>query len=173
MRELKDLPKKEWAADGAKGRPPNIINSLFLNEVALNDHNFKLKAKYDKIEKKLKRFETFGCEEAPETLVVAYGTMARICKTAITQFQEQGGSAGLFRPISLWPYPHEALAAQAKGTKRILVVEMSTGQMIEDVQLATGGRKKMEFFGKTGGLVPTPDDVLDKLISLQGKKKKG
>jgi len=172
MRELDDLPPKPWAADGAKGRPRNIINSLYLNEVTLNEHNFHLKAKYDIIEKELKRFDTYECEKDNEILVVAYGTMARICKTAIDEFQGQGGKAGLFRPISLWPYPYEALGEVAKKIKKILLVEMNMGQMIQDVQLATKGRKKVEFFGKTGGVVPTPGEVLEKLLALSGTKKK-
>jgi 2-oxoglutarate ferredoxin oxidoreductase subunit alpha len=169
MRELGDLPEKPWAADGAKGRPPNIINSLFLDEKLLNAHNFKLKAKYNEIEKALKRFETHDCGKENDILVVSYGTMARICKTAIDEFKGKGGKAGLFRPISLWPFPYEALAAEARKVKQILVVEMSTGQMIEDVQMATCGRKKIEFFGKTGGMVPTPDEVAEKLIGMGGK----
>jgi 2-oxoglutarate ferredoxin oxidoreductase subunit alpha len=169
MRDLGDLPGKSWAADGAEGRPPNIINSLFLDEKLLNAHNFKLKDKYDEIVKTEKRFETHDCERENEILVVAYGTMARICKTAIDEFKQQGGRAGLFRPISLWPYPHEALAAEARKVKKILVVEMSTGQMIEDVWMAIGGKKKTEFFGKTGGMVPTPDEVAEMLSAMNGK----
>jgi 2-oxoglutarate ferredoxin oxidoreductase subunit alpha len=166
MRKLEDLPKKEWAADGAKDRPPNIINSLFLKEKTLNEHNFKLKAKYNLIEKELRRYETYKCDRDNDVLVVAYGTMARICKTALNDFKPRDGKAGLFRPITLWPYPHKELAAAARKAKRILVVEMSTGQMIEDVRLAVGLNKKIDFFGKTGGVVPTPDEVLEKLKEL-------
>jgi 2-oxoglutarate ferredoxin oxidoreductase subunit alpha len=166
MRELDDLPKKDWAADGAKGRAPNIINSLFLKEKTLNEHNFKLKAKYDRIEKELKRHEAYRCEKEMDVLIVSYGTMARICKTAISDLKPRQGKAGIFRPISLWPYPQEALAEAARKAKKILVVEMSTGQMIEDVRLSVGRNKKVEFFGKTGGVVPTPDEVREKLISM-------
>jgi len=169
-RDLSTLPEKPWAADGAKGRDPNIINSLFLNEVALNDHNFRLKAKYDEIEKTERRCETWGCEEELDVLVVAYGTMARIVKTALSEFRGEKGSAGLFRPISLWPYPHEELAKAGRRAKRILVVEMSTGQMIDDVRLAVGRGKRIDFFGRTGGMVPTPDDVLGELRRLTAKK---
>jgi 2-oxoglutarate ferredoxin oxidoreductase subunit alpha len=171
LRDLDDLPSKPWAADGAKGRPRNIINSLYLNEANLNAHNFNLKAKYDRIEKELKRSESYACGKEMETLVVAYGTMARICKTAIDAYKTEGGKAGLFRPITLWPFPYEALAAEARKCKRILLVEMSTGQMNDDVNLATQGRKKLTFFGKTGGVVPTPDEVLEQLKILSGKKK--
>jgi 2-oxoglutarate ferredoxin oxidoreductase subunit alpha len=167
MRDLATLPEKPWAVDGAKGRPRNIVNSLFLNEVALNDHNFKLKAKYDEIEKVEKRWEEWECEDGMDVLVVAYGTMARIVKTALSEFD---GRAGLFRPISLYPYPHEALNKVGRRAKQLLVVEMSTGQMTDDVRLAVGLRKKMSFFGKTGGMVPTPDEVREKLVELTRKK---
>ena len=97
--------------------------------------------------------------------------MARICRTAMEAFRKKGGKAGLFRPISLWPYPYEALEAESKKVNRILVVEMSTGQMIDDVKLATKGRKKIDFFGRTGGMVPTPDEVTEVLLSLSHLKK--
>jgi 2-oxoglutarate ferredoxin oxidoreductase subunit alpha len=172
MRALDSLPAKPWAANGCRGRGPNIINSLYLNEYELNDHNFDLKAKYDEMERVEKRFETWGCEEPVEVLVVAYGTMARIVKTALAEFREEGGSAGLFRPITLWPYPREALGKAARRAKRLLVVEMSTGQMIDDVRLSTGLNKRLDFFGKTGGVVPSPDDVLGELRRIAGSAKK-
>ena len=172
MRKLEDLPPKPWAVNGARGRQRNIINSLYLNEVILNEHNFHLKAKYNQIEQELKRSEVYECDRDNEILVVAYGTMARICKTAIDEFNQEGGSAGLFRPITLWPYPYENLAAEARKVKKILLVEMSTGQMNDDVNLATGGRKPLTFFGKTGGVVPTPNEVLAELVALAGRKRK-
>ncbi len=172
LRKLEDLPPKPWALDGAKDRPRNIINSLYLNEVTLNEHNFHLKAKYDQVEQELKRSEVYECDKDNEILLVAYGTMARICKTAIDEFNRQGGSAGLFRPITLWPYPYENLTAETKKVKKILLVEMNTGQMNDDVNLATGGRKPLKFFGKTGGVVPTPNEVLDELIALSSRKRK-
>lgn len=164
IRDLSGLPAKPWAANGAKGRKPNIVNSLYLNEVELNDHNFHLKAKYDRIEKAEQRFETWNADQDLDVLVVAYGTMARIVKTGITEFA--GGKAGLFRPISLWPYPYDALAKAARRAKRILVVEMSTGQMIDDVRLAVGRSRRIDFYGKTGGVVPSPDEVREQLERL-------
>jgi len=170
---ISKLPKKEWAADGAKGRAPNIINSLFLDEVALNDHNFKLKAKYDEIAETERRHETWEADGDMDVLVVAYGTMARIVKTALTEFRATGGRAGLFRPITLWPFPHKELLVTGRRAKRILAVEMSTGQIVDDVRLSVGLRKKVDFFGKTGGMVPTPDDVLEQLRALAPAPKKG
>jgi 2-oxoglutarate ferredoxin oxidoreductase subunit alpha len=159
MRDLDDLPVHSWAATGARDRKPNIINSLYLKEEACNANSWKLKEKYDEIEKKEKRWETHACRGQLDVLIVAYGTMARICKTASDELKAEKKKVGVFRPISLWPYPYEALAKEATKAKRILVVEMSTGQMIEDVKLAVLGSKKVEFYGLTGGMVPSPDDV--------------
>ena len=167
-RALEDLPAKPWAATGAHGRKPNIINSLFLKEAECNANNWKLRAKYDEIEKHEKRFETYDCNEQKlEVLIVAYGTMARICKTAADEVRTaEHKSIGVFRPITLWPYPYEALAELARKADRVLVVEMSTGQMIEDVKLAVLGTKPIEFYGLTGGVVPSPDNVADKLREI-------
>ena len=168
MRDLADLPEKPWAITGAKGREPNIVNSLYLSEVACNANNWKMKAKYDEIEKNEKRWETYACRgNELDVLIVAYGTMARICNTAIAEVSNQDKKKiGLFRPITLCPYPYEALAKEAKKAKRIFVVEMSTGQMVEDVKLAVLGTKPIDFYGLTGGLVPSPDDVAEQLRKI-------
>lgn len=165
QRDLDQLPEKPWAATGAKGRKPNIINSLFLKEHECNANSWKLKEKYDEIEENEKRFETYACNgEKLDVLIVAYGTMARICNTAADEVhREGGGKVGVFRPITLWPYPYEALAKEVKNAKRVLVVEMSTGQMVEDVKLAVLGKKPIDFYGLTGGVVPSPDNVADKV----------
>jgi 2-oxoglutarate ferredoxin oxidoreductase subunit alpha len=167
-RKLQDIPEKEWAATGAKGRKPNIINSLYLKEEQCNANSWKLKEKYDEIEKKEKRSEAYGCRgDKLDILIVAYGTMARICKTAADEVKrEDKKKIGVFRPISLWPYPYEALAKEAMKAKRVLVVEMSTGQMVEDVQLAVLGKRPIEFYGLTGGMVPSPDNVAAKLREM-------
>ena len=165
MRELDDLPAKPWAATGARGRRPNIINSLYLKEEACNANSWKLKEKFDKIEGKEKRFETYACRgDKLDVLIVAYGTMARICKTAADEVKRRDKKKiGVFRPISLWPYPYEALAKEARKARRILVVEMSTGQMVDDVKLAVLGKTPIDFYGLTGGMVPSPDDVADQI----------
>ncbi|MBU0718217.1 MAG: 3-methyl-2-oxobutanoate dehydrogenase subunit VorB [Planctomycetes bacterium] len=166
-RDIATLPEKPWAATGARGRAPNIINSLYLNEDECNANNWKLKEKYDEIVKREKRSEAYGCRGSElDILVVAYGTMARICRTAADELKREKLKVGVFRPISLWPYPYEALAKEAKNAKRILVVEMSTGQMVEDVQLAVLGTKLIDFYGETGGVVPSPDNVADKIREL-------
>ena len=167
-RSLDDLPPKPWAATGAKGRKPNIINSLFLKEDECNANSWKLRAKYDEIERKEKRFEAYACRgEKLDILVVAYGTMARICNTAADEVRKKDKrKIGVFRPITLWPYPYEALAKEARKAKTILVVEMSTGQMVEDVKLAVLGSKPIDFYGLTGGVVLSPDNVADKLREI-------
>ena len=168
MRILSDLPEKPWAITGARGRPPNIVNSLYLKEEACNANTWKLKEKYDEIESKEKRSESYACQvEELDVLLVAYGTMARICKTAADELNEnEKKQIGVFRPISLWPYPYEALAKEAKKAKRILVVEMSTGQMVDDVRLAVLDKIPIGFYGQAGGVVPSPDDVADQLRKL-------
>ncbi|MGD2110774.1 MAG: 3-methyl-2-oxobutanoate dehydrogenase subunit VorB [Phycisphaerae bacterium] len=167
-RDLSELPEKAWAATGANGRGPNIINSLFLKEEECNANSWKLKEKYDEIEKKEKRSESYACRGGDlDVLIVAYGTMARICKTAAEEVKKADKKkVGVFRPISLWPYPYEALAKEAEKAERILVVEMSTGQMVEDVKLAVLGKKPIEFYGLTGGMVPSPDNVATKIRQM-------
>jgi 2-oxoglutarate ferredoxin oxidoreductase subunit alpha len=168
MRDLKELPAKPWAATGARDREPNIINSLFLKEEECDANNWRMKEKYDEIVKREKRWESYACRgKELDLLIVAYGTMARICKTAVDEVRrEDKRKIGVFRPVSLWPYPYEALWKEAEKARSVLVVEMSTGQMIEDVQLACLGRRPIEFFGKTGGIVPSPDDVAGKVRSI-------
>ena len=168
MRDLNDLPAKPWAATGARGRKPNIVNSLYLKEEECHANNVKLKEKYDRIEKKEQRWETYACRsETLDVLIVAYGTMARICKTAADEVKRTDKmKVGIFRPITLWPYPYEALAKEARKAKRILVVEMSMGQMVDDVKLAVLGKTPIDFYGLTGGLVPSPDDVADQLRKM-------
>ncbi len=165
MRDLDDLPAKPWAVTGARGRRPNLINSLYLKEESCNANNWKLKEKYDEITRNEQRFEAYACRgNELDVLVVAYGTMARICETAVDEVRKRTRKkVGVFRPISLWPYPYEALAKQAAKAERVLVVEMSMGQMIEDVKLALLGQRPIEFYGQTGGVVPSPDDVAERL----------
>ena len=168
QRDLDDLPVKPWAATGAQGRKPNIINSLYLKEQECNANSWKLKEKYDEIEQNEKRAETYACDgEEVDILIVAYGTMARICNTAADEVRRRDGhKIGVFRPITLWPYPYEALANEVQRAKRILVVEMSTGQMVEDVKLAVLGKKTIDFYGLTGGVVPSPDNVADRVREI-------
>jgi len=154
------LPSKQtWASCGAVGRPRNIVRSLFLDPERLEQNCLELKAKYDRWATDELRFETYNCDGPVKLLVTAHGSMARICKTAIDELRSEGIEVGLFRPISLYPFPAAALAELADRIGRVLCVEMSLGQMVEDVQAAVGRRLKVRFFGRTGGVVPSPDEV--------------
>lgn len=154
----KKLPKKSWALTGAKKRPANVIMSLFLKEGALQRHNEKLKEKWEKIRNNEQRFSTYKTKDA-EYLIIAYGSQARIAFEAVDILREQKIKAGLFRPISLWPYPEKGLKEIAEGVKKILVVEQSLGQMVEDVKL-TLPFKEISFFGKAGGGIPEAEEIV-------------
>jgi len=154
---IKECP---WAATGKpKDREHIIITSLDLDPAGQERVNLKLQAKYKKIEENEVRFETIRCEDA-EYLFVAFGLSARICQKAIDLARAKGIKIGLFRPITLFPFPTRQVEEISKKVKGILVVEMNAGQMIEDVKLSTGGSVKVEHFGRFGGIIPTPDEVV-------------
>lgn len=156
------LRENDWSLDGCEGRPRRIVNSLYLSPEDLDQHNRKLKAKYDRIAENETRHELVGGGERAELLVVAFGTMARICKSAISHLREEGVNVALFRPVTLNPYPFKELRAAMDGLPegaRVLAIEMSMGQMVYDVRLAAEGSRKIEFYGTAGGVVPSPDDV--------------
>ena len=156
-----DLPAKgTWATSGARGRPRNIVRSLYLDPLVLEENNHELAAKYAIWQEEEIRFSTYNMEEQPDLLVAAYGTMARICMTAIDELKEEGLKVGLFRPITLYPFPEAALREAGQKVGRVLTVEMSLGQMVEDVRAAVGHDVPVGFFGRTGGVVPTPDEVV-------------
>lgn len=158
------LPAKDWAASGKKGRDhTNVINSLFLNPEECDALNRRLTAKYAEIEKNEVRWDTASCEDA-EVLITAYGTPARITLTALDILREEGIRAGLFRPVTLWPFPERALRdlAAEPHVKVILDVEMSsTGQMLDDVRLAVEGRKPIRYLGRAGGIMPTVEEIIE------------
>lgn len=164
------IPEKPWATDGASKRTRNIINSLYIHPEELEAVNLRLQKRYAQVAVNETRYETFMDTDA-DILFVAYGTSARIAKKAVTELRKQGVRAGLFRPITLWPFPSERLAAYAGQVKTILTVEMSCGQMVEDVRLAAGGKIPVEFYGRTGGMVPTWREIADKAIRLMGGAK--
>jgi 2-oxoglutarate ferredoxin oxidoreductase subunit alpha len=170
-REQRELPAKDWAADGLGDRTEhNVINSLFLQADKLEQHNLKLFRKYDVIKEKEVRYELFNCEDA-DLILVAYGTTARICKNAIKLAEAEGLKVGLVRPISLWPFPVEAFEKTIDSTKHgFLTVEMSMGQMVDDVRMAVLGRQPVEFYGRTGGMIPTPEEILGKIKEMAGGK---
>ena len=166
MREGKG--EKSWAVGGARGRKRNLIRSLFLPEGLLEEHNQKLQRKYRRMRKEV-RYQILETENM-SILLVAYGSMARVCQQVVSELGEEGISSGLFRPITLWPFPYQALEHLSQRVKGIFVLEMSEGQMLEDVQLAVKGRTPLGFYGRLGGGVPTPGEV-KKRIKLFLKKK--
>ena len=151
-----------WAATGCKGRKPNIITSLELDPAVMEKRNLHLQEKYAEIEANEVRYEEIDCEDA-EYLIVAFGSCARIAQKSMEHAREEGIKVGLFRPIPLWPSPSKPLAERAKNIKGILVVELNSGQMIEDVELAVKCSIPVEHFGRLGGIVPDPDEVIDAL----------
>lgn len=141
-------------------REPNVITSLAIESEVMEKTNFRLQAKYKQIEENEVRYEEYMCEDA-DYLMLAFGSVARICKTAVEQAREQGIKVGVLRPITLFPFPSKILAKYANRIKGILTVEMNAGQMVEDVRLAVNGKVPVEFFGKMGGIVPAPDEIFE------------
>jgi 2-oxoglutarate ferredoxin oxidoreductase subunit alpha len=156
------LPVKEWATTGAKGRAPNIILSFDLDPDGLKQMNLDLQAKYGTIARNEIRYEEVETEDA-DIVIAAYGTIARICKSVVRQARAEGIKVGLFRPITLWPFPEAALRTLSDRVDTILTVEMSAGQMWEDVRLAVAERAETPFFGEMGGIVPTPRSILNEV----------
>jgi 2-oxoglutarate ferredoxin oxidoreductase subunit alpha len=154
-----------WATTGAAGREPRVIRSLNLRPEDLESHNRDLQAKFMAIAGSEVRYATEALDDA-ELLIVAYGTAARVARTAIERAREGGLRVGLLRPITLWPFPSEVLARLAPTVRGILVVELSSGQMIEDVRLAVEGATPISFVGRMGGVVPTPGEVVGALRHL-------
>ncbi|MDR0794725.1 MAG: 3-methyl-2-oxobutanoate dehydrogenase subunit VorB [Tannerella sp.] len=149
-----------WAARGKPAnRKPNIVTSLELDPVRMEENNLRFQAKYRKIEENEVRFEEYMCNDV-DYLLVAFGSSARICEKAVEIAREQNLKVGLFRPITLWPFPQKALSDYAGKVKGMLSVELNAGQMVEDVRLAVNGRIKVEHFGRLGGIVFTPDEIV-------------
>jgi 2-oxoglutarate ferredoxin oxidoreductase subunit alpha len=165
------LPPKDWATDGSKGqRPHNIVNSLFIDAKDCTVQNRKLQEKYDRIAENETRYEEFMTEDA-EILFVSYGTTARISRAAVLQLRKRGVKAGLFRPITLWPFPEKALrdCAAKESVKAVVVVELSMGQMIDDVKIAVSGLKPVRFVGTGGGTIPVPQELIDEAFKALGR----
>jgi 2-oxoglutarate ferredoxin oxidoreductase subunit alpha len=161
----RELPAKDWVLAGAKGRPQRIVRSLWLAEGRLEEHNDNLRAKYRQIKKTEVLCEEYKLDAA-EVVVVAYGVAARIVRSAVNQARREGLPVGLIRPITLWPFPSEIISRAAEEFRLFLTVEMSLGQMVEDVRLAVAGKAPVVFYGRAGGGVPTVDEVLEKIKQL-------
>jgi len=160
----RDLPPKDWAANGRRGRKDhNIINSIFIDPSDCDAHNVHLTAKYAEMEKNEIRWVESECEDA-EIVITAYGTPARISLTAMEILREEGVKVGLFRPVTLWPFPEKALHALAgrNHVKVFLDVELSsTGQMLDDIRLGVEGQKPVAYLGHAGGILPTVEEIVD------------
>ena len=149
-----------WATMGrTPDRKPNIHTSLELKPEAMEEHNLHLQAKYREIEENEVRYETQQCDDA-EYIIVAFGSAARLAQKAIETARTEGIKVGLFRPITLWPFPTKEIKAMAEGKKGVLVAEINAGQMVDDVRLAINGTVKVEHFGRLGGIVPEPDEIV-------------
>ena len=164
--KTKDLRPKKWALTGCKGRKPNIIRSLLLREGELEDLNRRLQEKYDLIKKNEIKFEKYKTEDA-DIIIVAYGTSSRIARASVDILRQNKIKAGLFRLISLWPFPYRALKDLDKGSTKFLVVEMSAGQMVEDVRLSIEDEKRVGFYGRTGGGIPSEEEIIKKVLSFK------
>ncbi len=168
MMEVVDIPEPTplpydhtgWAVRGDAATRQNLVSSIFLEPEELEEHNLKLDRKYQDILKQETRFEEYRTEDA-DLIVVAYGVVSRIVYSTVDQAREEGLKVGLLRPITLWPFPSEAVQQAATRAKHLLAVELSTGQMIEDVRLAVEGRCPVHFYGRCGGVVPGGREIVE------------
>lgn len=168
-----DLPEKPWATCGhGHKRPHNVANSLYLTASDLEDLVRERYERYAVIEETEQEAESYLTEDA-DIVLVAFGGAARVARSAVNAAREQGIKAGLVRPITLWPFPTRAIEALVPTAKAFLDVEMNMGQMVEDVRLAVAGRVPVEFFGRTGGVIPTPVEVLAQIEDLNERMLKG
>jgi 2-oxoglutarate ferredoxin oxidoreductase subunit alpha len=155
---------KPWAATGKPAnRKSVVIHSLFLEPEELEQHVHMLFEKFDKMKEKEQRAEIFQMEDKPAITLCAYGTTARICKSAMRELRKDGIPVGLFRPISAWPFPEQALESIVESTRLFLSIEMSMGQMVQDVKAVVRGRRPVHFWGRTGGMVPTVEEIVAKV----------
>lgn len=160
-----DLPDKDWVLDGCKGREPRVIKSLYMGEGELEMRNNLLQRKYKMMKDKEVVFESYYTEDS-EILIIAFGIAARIALSSVVRLRREGYRVGLFRPITLFPFPEKELFMLAEENKRFITIEMNAGQMVEDVRLAVNGRSEVLFYGRPGGVVMTPEEVQEKILQL-------
>ena len=171
--KLKAKPsnKDDWATNGMdtrKSNKRNLVKTLYLDPEELNAHNLKLKAKYDRMEREETRFESYNMEGDYKALIVSYGTMSRVCRTAIDILKADGMEIGMLRPQTVFPFPVKAIneAAAKNSCEVVFSIEMSMGQMMEDVERSVRGQRPVHWYGKCGGEVPTPEEVMDVVRSI-------
>ncbi|AFM42216.1 2-oxoacid:ferredoxin oxidoreductase, alpha subunit [Desulfosporosinus acidiphilus SJ4] len=166
-----EIPSKPWATTGAEGRSPNLINSLFLDPLELEKHNLHLQDKYERMNKEV-MWENYKTDDA-ELLLVGYGSAARVAKAVVDQGRERGIKVGLFRPITLFPFPKDALQKASSHANNVLTVEMSSGQLVEDVRYNLEFKVPVHYYGRVGGMVPAARDVLAEVERLVNLKREG
>jgi len=166
--KARSIKSKTWALTGCRGRKPNIVKSFYLEEGALEKFNLKLQEKYKAIYNKEQRYEGLFLNDA-QIILVAYGTMARIAKSLVKRLRQQGKKFGLIRPITLWPFPDKIFKQLAKSPNKpqLLVLEMSYGQMLQDVKLVCGGKLPVEFLGRSGGGIPSEKEIIHKIKGME------
>lgn len=172
FKDKEEIPAfdKSWATTGTgMNREHNVVTSIYINPEELEKHNQKLQDKYAVITEKETRVEEFNCDGA-DVIVAAYGTVARIVKNVIKAAEKEGIKVGLIRPITLWPFPTASFERYAEVPKAFLSVEMSAGQMVEDVRLSVNGKRPVYFHGRMGGMIPTQQEILEKIREIAGKK---
>ena len=163
----RDLPEKDWATNGLKnhGGKKNVVNSLFIDPNELENSVVARYKRYDEVEKNEVKFEKYMTDDA-DIVITAFGITARICKSAVLELRNAGIKAGLLRPVTLWPFPKAVLSELADSAKAFMSVEMSMGQMVDDVRLAVNGKKPVHFFGRTGGIIPSVEEVVRETTKL-------
>ncbi len=167
----REVPEKTWATTGTQlKRKRNIVNSLYIEPDALEKMNNERLERYELVKKNEVKVETVNAENA-DVVIVAYGVMARVAKTVMQMMEEKGIKVGVVRPITLWPFPTEEIAKVAETAKAFISVEMSQGQMVEDVRLAVNGKKPVYFYGRNGGVVPSPDEICAEIEKIVGGMK--
>jgi 2-oxoglutarate ferredoxin oxidoreductase subunit alpha len=164
------LPKKDWILNGCKGRAPRVIRSLCMGQGELEQKNYDLLRKYDQMRKKEVMVDEHDVDDA-SLVVVAFGVAARIALSAVKELRKEGRNVGLLRPVTLFPFPDGRMGEIARKGKKFMVVEMNTGQMVQDVKLAVNGVSKVAFYGRPGGVVFTPEELYEKIKSEYGRRK--
>lgn len=160
-----ELPSKEWVLNGCKGREPRVIKSLYMGDGELEMRNNMLQKKYKTMKNKEVRFESYFVEDS-EVLIVAFGIVARIALASAMRLRREGFKVGLFRPITLFPFPEKELFLLSGENRQFITIEMNAGQMVEDVKLSVNGRSEVLFYGRTGGAIITPEEVQEKILQL-------
>jgi len=159
------LPPKDWAVTGCAGRKPNVIKSLWIGEGTLEKRNWQLNEKYERMRQKEVMHDSLYTDDA-EVVVIAYGIAARIASSPVRQLRREGFKIGLLRPITLFPFPEKEIAELCDGRRRFLTIEMNLGQMVEDVRLSVEGKAQVDFYGRPGGAVPTPEELYEVIRSF-------